>query len=64
MGITKSEFNRYRKVQHSGRFNMIMQAHDAAIAANLSPEKYRAICQNYSALSEKYPEKTGNKSPS
>lgn len=40
-------YDRYVAVQNSGKFNMITDAVDAAKAAGLSLEDYRAVVANY-----------------
>lgn len=52
--ITKEEFDRYESVRLSGLYNMIMNAHDAMIAAELYRDKYLEILKNYTALKEKF----------
>ena len=52
--ITKQEFDKYEVVRRSGLFNMIMNAHDAMLAAGLHRDKYMEIQKNYAALKEKF----------
>lgn len=52
--ITKEEFDRYELVRLSGLYNMIMNAHDAMMAAALYRDKYLEIQKNYTALKEKF----------
>ena len=52
--ITKEEFDRYETVRESGLYNMIMNAHDAMLAADLYRDKYLEIQKNYTALKEKF----------
>ena len=54
MEITKEEFDRYETVRESGLYNMIMNAHDAMLAAGLHRDKYIEIQKNYTALREKF----------
>lgn len=46
--ITKEDFLRYVKVQTEGRYNMIMDANEAMLAAGLSSNQYWDIIRNYS----------------
>ena len=46
--VTKGEFQRYLRVQHSGKFNMYDQR--ARMATGLSSEKYLYIIKNYKEL--------------
>lgn len=46
-GITESEFKRYKAVQESGKFNMMMDINEAMVEANLSYEKYSIIISYY-----------------
>lgn len=54
MKITKAQFNRYRKVQKSGKYNMMAESMNARYEANLERDQYFTIIKNYSALAEKY----------
>jgi len=54
MEITKEEFDRYETVRESGLYNMIMNAHDAMLAAGLHRDKYLEIQKNYATLKEKF----------
>ena len=54
MEITKEEFDRYETVRESGLYNMIMNAHDAMLAADLYRDKYLEIQKNYATLKEKF----------
>ena len=54
MEITKEEFDRYETVRESGLYNMIMNAHDAMLAAGLHRDKYIEIQKNYTVLREKF----------
>jgi hypothetical protein len=54
--ITKEDFTKYERVRKGGQFNMIMQMADASFAADLDRETYLAICRNYAALMEKFPD--------
>ena len=47
---TKEQFMAYIKVQRSGKYNMMMQAVDAAREANLPYDTYMDILWNYTAL--------------
>lgn len=50
LGITKAEFDAYRKVQFKGRFNMVMEASSAMRSARLDSGTYWFIVNNYEAL--------------
>lgn len=52
--VTKPEFNAYRKVQRSSRFNMFTESKYAAHSAGLSMDVYMAIIYNYSELEKKF----------
>ena len=47
MKITKEKFESYYRVQMSGRYNMIMQASLAMLAAGLTREEYFECIKNY-----------------
>ena len=51
---SKANFLSYKKVQMSGRYNMVMDAKQAAAAARLDLDIYFAVIQNYSKLQELY----------
>ena len=55
--VTKEQFDAYRKIQFSGRYNMISEGRAVRRAAGLDRETYIAILKNYSALAEKWPRK-------
>ena len=46
MKITKEKFKSYYRVQMSGRYNMIMQATLAMLAAGLTREEYFECIKN------------------
>jgi len=48
--IQKNNFNKYEKVRKSGKYNMITEAHLAAIEAGLSREDYMFTMKNYTQL--------------
>ena len=50
----KEKFLRYRKVQMSGKYNMITEAKKAMKEANLTYDEYLDIIKNYSEYSKKY----------
>lgn len=52
--VTEDEFLAYRRVQESGRYNMLMDATAAMAAANLDPSTYLSIISNYSRLYNKF----------
>lgn len=52
--ITKEMFEAYVSVQMSGKYNMLMNAHEAADEAGLSIADYMAIIKNYSELKKKF----------
>ena len=47
MKITKEKFKSYYRVQMSGRYNMIMQATLAMLAAGPTREEYFEYIKNY-----------------
>ena len=51
---SKEEFAAYRKVQDSGKYNMIMNAQEAAAEAGLSMKTYKLCILNYTTLLLKY----------
>ena len=51
---TKEQFEAYVKVQHSGRWNMFMNAREAAKEAGLDLDTYFAVIKNYSKLAAKF----------
>lgn len=52
--ITRDEFEAYEKVRRSGKFNMIMEATDAADAAGLDRDRYMLVIKNYTSLAQVY----------
>ena len=50
--ITKSEFNKYKDVQESGKYNMLDPK--ARQETSLDREKWIYILKNYSDLNNKY----------
>lgn len=52
--VTKSEFDAYRKVQHSGYYNAFTEGKYAANAAGISMDVYEVILFNYSKLENKF----------
>lgn len=52
--ITKEQFLRYYRVQNEGNYNMITEASEAMVAANLTKEDYRKIQMNYSDYYDEY----------
>lgn len=54
MEITREEFDRYRRVQYGGRYNMITEQTQARFAADLSRDKYLEILIHYAELEAKY----------
>lgn len=57
---SKEEFAAYRKVQDSGKYNMIMNAQEAAAEAGLSMKTYKLCILNYTTLLLKYAEVSRN----
>ena len=57
---SKEEFAAYRKVQDSGKYNMIMNAQEAAAEAGLSMKTYKLCILNYTTLLLKYAEVSMN----
>ena len=57
---SKEEFAAYRKVQDSGKYNMIMNAQEAAAEAGLSMKTYKLCILNYATLLLKYAEVSMN----
>ena len=51
---SKEEFAAYRKVQDSGKYNMILNAQEAAAEAGISMKTYKLCVLNYTALLLKY----------
>ena len=51
---SKEEFAAYRKVQDSGKYNMIMNAQEAAAEAGLSMKTNKLCILNYTTLLLKY----------
>lgn len=51
---TKEQFEAYVKVQQSGRWNMFMNAREAAKEAGLGLDTYFEVLKNYSTLAAKY----------
>ncbi len=52
--ITKAMFNRYRDVQMRGDWNMMMDWAEAADDANLAPQSYWTIINNYSEIAKEF----------
>lgn len=52
--ITKQMFERYRRVQQEGRFNMLSR--EAQLLTGLDKDEYMHIIKNYGELSELYSE--------
>lgn len=57
MKITKEKFESYYRVQMSGRYNMIMQATLAMLAAGLTREEYFECIKNYKMYYNEFIEK-------
>ena len=57
---SKEEFAAYRKVQDSGKYNMILNAQEAAAEAGLSMKTYKLCILNYTTLLLKYAEVSRN----
>ena len=51
---SKEEFAAYRKVQDSGKYNMILNAQEAAAEAGISMKTYKLCVLNYTTLLLKY----------
>lgn len=51
---SREEFAAYRKVQDSGKYNMILNAQEAAAEAGLSMKTYKLCILNYTTLLLKY----------
>ena len=51
---TRKQFMAYRRVQETGRYNMIMDADKASKAAGLTLTTYFAIINRYNELYDKY----------
>lgn len=51
---SREEFAAYRKVQDSGKYNMILNAQEAAAEAGLSMKTYKLCVLNYTNLLLKY----------
>ena len=54
--INKAMFAKYERVRKSGRWNMIMNASEAADESGLSIETYMGVAHNYAALMKKFPD--------
>ena len=52
--VTREEWEAYKRVQNSGRYNMVMEAHKAMRSAKLDSETYWSIVNNYEKLEELY----------
>lgn len=52
--ITKEQFMAYRKVQQTGKYNMMMDAVRAAQEAGLSYDTYMDILWNYTTLYNRF----------
>lgn len=48
--VSSEDFKSYRRVQESGKYNMIMDASYAANEAGLSMDKYLYIIKNFNLL--------------
>ena len=57
---SREEFAAYRKVQDSGKHNMILNAQEAAAEAGLSMKTYKLCILNYTTLLLKYAEVSRN----
>ena len=53
---SKKDFQAYERVRRGGRWNMIVNARDAAADAHLGFDRYMAVLRNYELLMKKYPE--------
>jgi hypothetical protein len=51
--ITKEQFEAYNKVRETGKYNMVMDANDAAKEAGLSMDQYWEIIKKYDKLYKK-----------
>lgn len=51
---TREQFMAYRRVQETGRFNMVLDAAEAAKAAGLTLTTYFVIINRYNELYDKY----------
>ena len=56
--ITKEKFKSYYRVQMTGRYNMIMQATLAMLAAGLTREEYFECIKNYKKYYNEFIEKS------
>lgn len=52
--ISKRKFNSYRKVQYSGKYNMLTEAYSAMKMAKLTNDEYFDIIKNYNKYQEIY----------
>lgn len=52
--MTKEKFEAYVKVQMSGRYNLVIDAHRAAAEAGLSLDDYMYIICHYTELKAKH----------
>jgi len=52
--ITKEMFDAFERVRSEGKYNMVMNAQDAAEDADLSMDDYWTIIKNYTELREKF----------
>jgi len=50
--ITKKDWKKYKKVQHSGKYKMITT--EAELASGLSQKKYLYIIKHYDDLADKF----------
>jgi alpha-L-fucosidase len=57
--ITKDQFDAFNKVREGGKYNMVMEAQDAAEDADLNMGQYWAIIKNYTELQNKFYPKEG-----
>lgn len=52
--ITKEMFDAFERVRSEGKYNMVMNAQDAAEDAGLSMDDYWIVIKNYTELKEKF----------
>ena len=52
--VTREEWEAYKRVQESGRYNMVMEASKAMRSAKLDSETYWTIINNYAKLQKIY----------
>ena len=51
-GVSKKEFEAYKRVQRGGRWNMFSR--EAQLATGLDKETYMLVIKNYKELAEKW----------